>query len=170
MRKVLIGIAVAALAVPSTASAGGWATVGLSSLPKGVAPGEAWNVRITVLQHGETPLEGAHPSVTIRNVATGKEIRYEARATGTRGVYAARVVFPEAGTWAYEVYDGFEAYGGARAHTFAPVEIGAEPSPGTGGAEPLPGAALVPAILVALGLAGFGLLLWRARPSAAPSR
>ena len=46
-------------AVP--AAAGGWATVGLDSTPAGVAPGKPWDVNITVLQHGVTPLGGVTP-------------------------------------------------------------------------------------------------------------
>ena len=58
MKKLLLVLAVAAVAVPA-ASAGGWATVGLSSLPpSGLEANQAWPVDITVLQHGQTPLAG----------------------------------------------------------------------------------------------------------------
>jgi hypothetical protein len=46
-------------------------------------------------------------------------------------VYAARVVFPSGGKWAYAVYDGFDEYGGAQTHTFAPVTIGGGSVDGT---------------------------------------
>ena len=48
-----------ALAVPSGAAAGGFATVGLGSLPDGTPPGTPWHVTLTILQHGRTPLPGA---------------------------------------------------------------------------------------------------------------
>ena len=48
---------------------------------------------------------------------------FKARPTSRVGVYRARVVFPGAGTWRYEVYDAFTEYGGARTHRFKPVEI-----------------------------------------------
>ena len=70
------------------------------------------------------------PTVTIRRVATArslsavsKPMTFKARPTGRVGVYRARVVFSGAGTWRYEVYDGFVEYGGARTHKFKSVKI-----------------------------------------------
>jgi hypothetical protein len=134
MRKALIIVAAAvALACAGTAVAGGWATVKLSSLPKGMSAGEPWVVEITVLQHGlaSQPLCCLSPTLTIRKVAAPRSTSarsavsktFRARPTGRTGVYRARVVFPSAGTWRYEVWDGFTRYGGARTHTFAPVRI-----------------------------------------------
>jgi hypothetical protein len=129
---ILVAV-VAALVFASTAFAGGWATVKLSSLPKGVSAGEPWVVNITVLQHGlaTQPLCCVKPTVTIRKVvglrstsASSSTLKvFQARPTGRTGVYRARVVFPSAGTWRYEVWDGFTQYGGARTHTFSPVKI-----------------------------------------------
>ena len=48
---------------------------------------------------------------------------FRAKSTGRIGVYRARVVFPRAGKWRYEVFDGFIEYGGARSHKFAPVKV-----------------------------------------------
>jgi hypothetical protein len=132
-RSLLVLAAASALVLAGTAVAGGWATVQLSSTPRGLSAGEPWVVDITVLQHGRTPLDGLKPTLTIRKsvpritsgVAKGRPtIRtFAARPTGRPGVYRARVVFPSAGTWRYEVYDGFVQYGGARTHTYAPVRI-----------------------------------------------
>ena len=53
MRRKLITVGAAlALASASTALAGGWATVKLSSSPKGLSAGDPWVVDIRVLQHG----------------------------------------------------------------------------------------------------------------------
>ena len=135
MRKSLLLIAAVALVCASTALAGGWATVKLSSSPKGVSAGEPWIVDVTVLQHGlaTQPLAGLKPTLTIRRVmafrttsSTLKEPQvrtFKARATSRIGVYRARVVFPGAGTWRYEVWDGFTQYGGARTHRFKAVKI-----------------------------------------------
>jgi hypothetical protein len=132
-RHLIIIAAVGALVFASTALAGGWATVKLSSLPKGVSAGEPWIVNITVLQHGlaTQPLCCLRPTVTIRKVAalrstssaTSTAKVFLAKPTGRIGVYRARVVFPSAGTWRYSVWDGFTQYGGARTHTFSPVKI-----------------------------------------------
>ena len=129
MRTLFIAlVAVAALALSGTAAAGGWATVGLSSLPTGVDADEPWNVELTVLQHGKTPLAGVKPTLTIRNVDTGQKKTFAAKPTDRVGVYTVTVVFPSGGTWAYEVYDGFGQYGGAQTHTFKPVAIAGGPA------------------------------------------
>jgi hypothetical protein len=126
-RPLLLLAFVSALVLAGTAAAGGWATVRLSSSPKGLSAGEPWIVDITVLQHGRTPLAGVKPTVRIRKLAAARSTAspsvFVARPTARTGVYRARVVFPSAGTWRYQVYDGFTQYGGARTHTFAPVQI-----------------------------------------------
>jgi hypothetical protein len=135
MRKALILAAVGALVLTSTALAGGWATVKLSSSPKNVSAGEPWIVEIKVLQHGlaTQPLGGLKPTLTIRKVLSARTISsslkeplsrtFSAKATSRVGVYRARVVFPSAGTWRYEVYDAFTQYGGAQTHRFKAVKI-----------------------------------------------
>jgi hypothetical protein len=134
MRKsLLIVAAFVALTYASTALAGGWATVKLNSSPKGLSADEPWVVDITVLQHGlaSQPLCCLKPTVTIRRVAPvrstsaiGKtSLAFRARPTSRTGVYRGRIVFPSAGTWRYEVFDAFTAFGGARTHTFAAVKI-----------------------------------------------
>ena len=135
MRRALVVGAAVALVCASTALAGGWATVKLSSKPTNVAAGEPWIVDITVLQHGlaTQPLAGLNPTLTIRRVTGTRALNsalkvpqartFKAKATSRIGVYRARVVFPAAGTWRYEVWDGFTQYGGARTHRFKPVTI-----------------------------------------------
>ena len=136
MRKALLIVAAfVALACASTALAGGWATVKLSSSPKALTADEPWVVDITVLQHGlaSQPLCCLKPTVTIRRVGpvrttsslAKKSLTFRARSTSRSGVYRAKVVFPSAGTWRYEVFDGFTEYGGARTHTFRAVKISA---------------------------------------------
>jgi hypothetical protein len=135
MRKAVILAAVVALVFAGTALAGGWATVKLSSSPKNLSAGDPWLVDVTVLQHGlaSQPLCCVKPTVTIRKVVTARTTTsaakqplvrtFKAKPTSRVGVYRARVVFPSAGTWRYEVYDAFTAYGGARTHRFKPVTI-----------------------------------------------
>ena len=134
MRRQLIAVVAAlALVCASTALAGGWATVKLSSSPKGLAAGEPWVVDITVLQHGlaSQPLllpepDGHDPEgcgfplgeLELRGVEDlpGEVDRPHRRLPRPRRV-------PRAGTWRYEVFDGFTQYGGARTHKFAPVKV-----------------------------------------------
>jgi hypothetical protein len=116
MRKLVVTVVALAVLVPATALAGGWATVQLSSTPKGAKAGVPWIVNLTVLQHGVTPLEGIQPQVRI---SQGTLIRtFTARPTPTTGVYRARVVFPRAGTWKWSIWDGF-----SRTHTYKAVKV-----------------------------------------------
>ena len=163
MRRLLIAaIAVGALVQAAAASAGCWATVGLAPPPAGVGPGQTWTARMTVLQHGQTPLPNAataRPTLTIVNDATGERRTFTARPTKDPTVFQAGVVFPSAGSWRYEVFDDFttwEAAGEpapcAQTHSFAAVAIGgrptggepAAPAPVPAPAEPVPAATTSP--------------------------
>jgi hypothetical protein len=152
MRRLLIGLTLVALAVAPGAVAGGWATVGLGPPDDGIGPGDTWDAKMTVLQHGnpETPLMGISPTLTIRSGSTSKTFR--AVPTDEPGVYVARVVFPRAGTWSYEVHDGFTQYGGAQTHRFPAITIG---TAGESGGFPT---MTVTGVLVAA--AGIVALLW----------
>ena len=116
MRTLVVALVVAAALLPAAAIAGGWATVQLSSTPKGSEAGTPWVVNLTVLQHGVTPLAGVRPEVRIAQGALRRS--FAARPTGKTGVYRARVVFPRAGVWRWTIWDGF-----SREHTYAPVRI-----------------------------------------------
>ena len=161
MKKLLLVLAVAAIAAPA-ANAGGWATVGLSSLPpSGLEANQGWPVDITVLQHGQTPLAGVTPIVRVRDDG-GEVVRsFTAAPTGKTGVYRAVVTFPSEGTYSYEVYDGFGTYGGARTHTFKPVAIGV--GDGNGG---VPYGRLALALGLAFALAAATILMLRRRQPA----
>ena len=54
---VFVSGLVLAAVVAAPAGAGGWASVGLASMPEGVSSGEPWNAEITVLRHGVTPTD-----------------------------------------------------------------------------------------------------------------
>jgi hypothetical protein len=165
------------LLVPALASAGGFATAGLSSTPEGVAPGKPWKVDITVLQHGVTPLEGITPRVQISSGDVTRE--FAATPTGKAGVYRAEVVFPRAGNWDYVVLDGFND---EMPHTFPAVRIsdrGAAPAEPTGAPAPAPVPAPDDGGIAAGWLWGAGLVLMlalvvlladreRRRPATAP--
>jgi hypothetical protein len=133
MRTVIIGAVLAvALATAGAAQAGCWATAGISPQPPDTA-GATWKASIKIMQHGRTPLANAEPTLRIRNVDSGESRRFVAKPTGQAGVYRAEVVFPAAGTWRYEIHDGFPVRECAQTHTFAPVEI--DGAAGGGGAS-----------------------------------
>jgi hypothetical protein len=120
MRKRLTLLAAAAfLTAPAAATAGGWATVELDSVPEGLAPGETWSVEMTILQHGVTPVVGVKPRVIVTKVGEYGRRAYRARPTSEPGVFRADVVFTSAGTWTYAIDDGF-----AGVRTYPSVEIG----------------------------------------------
>jgi YtkA-like len=119
MRLALLAVIAAGLAAPSAATAGGWATVGFDPPPEDLAPGEPWQVEMTVLQHGRTPLDGVKPYVIVEPKAGGEQETFPARPTGEPGVYRASVVFESAGEWSLVVDDGFAAQ-----HTFPAVRVG----------------------------------------------
>ena len=123
--RTLVLTAVAALAFAGTASAGGWATAGVDPPPPddGMSAGGSWEPKITIRQHGTTPLDGVDPAVIITNRDTGERKRFAASPTGQSGEYQAKVVFPSSGEWAVGVYDGFTEYGGAKLHTFGTVGV-----------------------------------------------
>jgi hypothetical protein len=179
-RLAIVAAVAGALIAPASATAGGWATVGLDPMPDGVGVGKVWGVELTILQHGRTPLENVQPRVIITRA--GDRDVFPARATSEPGVYRAEVVFPSTGTWRYAVDDGF-----TQTHTFPPVRVGE----GGSGKEPAVAVAaattrasggsgddsggdsdLLPAVAIAavaaLAVAFGAALLRRRRPPAAP--
>ena len=127
-------VLVLALALPATALGGGYATLGLQSLPEGIEPGETWTAEFTVLAHGRTPFVDGHPSVTVRRA--GGEIvgSFPGRLVNQSGLYRAEVVFPERGRYEYVIDDGY-----SQRHTFPAVTVGdggGEPAPSPAPAEP----------------------------------
>jgi hypothetical protein len=135
------------LAFAGTASAGCWATVGVSPLPN-VGPGETWTANVQVLQHGRTPMADATPTVLIENRATGEQRAFPASLVDpAEGRYRAAVVFPEAGSWSVAVHDGFPTAECAQTHTFGAYAVGtaappAEPPAPVESAVPDPAAPL----------------------------
>jgi hypothetical protein len=164
MKKLVLAVLAAAVLVPA-ASAGGWATVGLSSLPpNGLEPNQAWPVDITVLQHGQTPLSGIAPVVTVRDDGGSPVGRFTGTPTDTVGTYHAVVRFPAEGTYTYEVYDGFAEYGGAQTHTFEAVVIGPAES-----SFPYLPVGLTLALVLGLALAATTIVLRRRGPASEPA-
>jgi hypothetical protein len=152
MKRLLLALALVALALPASAAAGGWATVQLSSTPAGTKADDPWSPELTVLQHGRTPLDDVTPVMRIMG-GGGVAEQFAAQPTGEPGRYRAEVVFPEEGTWRWEIWDGF-----SRTHTYAPVTI----APGGGGAS-FPTGPVTGAVVAVLGLAGLAFVAMRRR-------
>jgi hypothetical protein len=120
--RLLIALSAVAVALASAGAgqAGGWASVSVDPLPTGIEQDETWQTEITVLQHGQTPLTGLEPVLTIREQTTGSSREFRAAPTDEPGVYETSVVFPEAGRWNVAVETGWWGEGGL---TFGPVII-----------------------------------------------
>ena len=162
MKRLLALAVLAAAALPTAAGAGGWATVQLSAVPTdGTKAGTKLPIDVTVLQHGRTPLDGVTPVFRIRDSGRKVVAEYRGEPTGKTGVYHVDVTFPEAGLASYEVYDGFDEYGGAQTHTYAPIEIAPK------GGDSVPWAPIVVGTALAVALALVALLAFR-RPRQAP--
>lgn len=136
-----------ALVAAAGASAGGWATVGVEPMPAGIGPGEPWDPEITILQHGQTPLTDLSPTITITRDGTGESRQFVATETDEPGVYTARVVFPEEGSWRI-VADS--TFGDSRL-TFGPVVV-EQPGGAVGGSGDE-----FPVLPLLAGLAGLGI-------------
>jgi hypothetical protein len=167
--RYLIALATlaAALALPATAGAGGWATIGFAPLPDDVQPGQSWKPELTILQHGVTPLDGLSPTITITGAE--EDVVFTATPTGEPGKYVANVVFPSAGSWGIAIDSSF----GESRLTYGPVAIATRDSlPSTGGGGGGGDFPLVPVLAALAGLvvaaaAGFGLVRQRRlRPAA----
>jgi hypothetical protein len=150
----VMGALVCALAVPTLASAGGWASVGFEPLPEGTDAGGTWKPTIFVKQHGITPLEGLQPVVMIEETGSGESTKFLATAGSEPGEYRADVVFPSAGDWRVTILAGF----GDSKVTYGPVAID-EPSTGGGASEPLSVIGFGALAVVVLGV--FGIVLGR---------
>ena len=158
MKRLLLGLALAGLLLPGAALGGGFATVQLSSLPAGTDAGGTWTPTMTILQHGVTPLDGLQPAVRITDEA-GAITTFAAKPAGEPGTYLAEVTFPSAGTWRFEIWDGF-----SQTHTYSPVTIG------DGGDASFPTAGVGGIVLAALALAGaLVVVLRRRRPGPSPA-
>jgi hypothetical protein len=165
MRHLLVLAALAvALAAAPAALAGGWATVGVAPLPDDVEPGATWTPRITILQHGRTPLDGLAPTVTIRD-EDGTTQTFAATATGEPGVYEASVTFPAGGRWNVVAESGF----GDSRLTYGPVTIDDGAGAGTGGWPSVPAGGVVLGLALLL-LAGGAIAVRRSRRLAPASR
>jgi hypothetical protein len=163
MRRLILGSLLAAALLPAgVASAGGWATAGVSPPPDGgLGAGDTWNAQVTILQHGVTPLVGVKPTLTIRDEA-GKAVTFPATPTKKPGVYLAKVKFPSGGEWRYEVNDGFAG----QTHTFGAITVGGATD---GGGSSFPVVPTIGGVAFVLLAATALLLLFRRQRRTAPA-
>jgi hypothetical protein len=126
---LLVPLLLVLVAAPA-AYGGGFVTVGLDSSPAGLPPGQPWQVDITVMAHGRTPVVGAPATVRIRSDA-GTVQTFPTKEVEP-GVYRANVTFPSTGVWRYEVVDGYIQ----QVHTFPPLKVTGDPVAASSAADP----------------------------------
>ena len=139
--RLLLAVALAVLAFPAAAAAGGWATVEVAAPPGGIDPGEPWRATLVVKQHGMTPLDDARPSILIDN-GRGDTKQFFAEHAGRPGTYVVDVTFPSKGTWKARAFDGWTD---ATPHRLAPIEIPTTGAPAPPRAPDVPYVAAEPA-------------------------
>ena len=150
----------ALLLMASAAFAGGWAAVTMTDPPSDITPGEETTVDMTVLQHGETPVDWAKMTVVATNADTGRTLRADARpVAGKIGLYRATLAFPTDGNWAI-TYESPELVmdGTTTLAVVAPPPVTAPATTATPAAEAAPANYLLPFALVVGTIVVLGLL------------
>lgn len=108
---VVLFVLIITLATATLAQAGGWAVITLDDLPGPQTAGKPFMLGMTVLQHGETPLEIDQLQVTARQESSGQSLTFFAKPDGKPGHYSVELLFPEPGRWEWSVSSGmFPAY------------------------------------------------------------
>jgi hypothetical protein len=125
MRRLMIGLLAATLLSLAAAQATlAWpddAQAALSTSPTGTTAGGTWTVDISFVSHGHIlRVDNLHPSVVIKNVATGERRSFSTLATAESGVWRATITFPSEGSWTYSVIVG----GSGLTFDYPPVSIG----------------------------------------------
>jgi hypothetical protein len=108
MRRISI-VAVSTLlalaALGSTALAKEGAVTKFDSLPGSWHAGQTYNLGYTILMDGTEPYKADKTEIVIRN-GTGKVLSYPGTPDGAPGHYVAKVYFPAAGTYTWQVVQG----------------------------------------------------------------
>jgi hypothetical protein len=176
MRRLVAG-SILALTVAAIAAAPALAKqlgANLDSPPSGLDAGEPWTTHVFIVteEHG-LQTEGGPPTLTIRD-DSGETTDFTATGGPEPGVYALRVVFPKAGTYAYWVTDpatnrryDFPAVTIGGAAAAAPVAQPDDPVPAAAGDDSFPWIPVAAGAAVGLALVALALLYVRRGPRSA---
>jgi hypothetical protein len=146
-------LALAALAGPALAKEG--AVSKLDALPPGgLHAGQIIPIGFTILMDGVQPYKADVAEIVIRN-GTGKVLSYPGTPDGAPGHYVAKVYFPAAGTYTWQVTQGtfFAPYDLGTITVLGPVtSSGSQPAPASSPmSEPLTQAIAFLAGIIAIG-------------------
>jgi hypothetical protein len=160
MRRISIlavGTLLALAALAGTAFAKEGAVTKLDPLPPGgLHAGQTYMLGYTILMDGVEPYKADTTEILIRNT-TGKALSYPGTPDGKPGHYVAKVYFPAAGTYTWQVTQGshFAPFDLGTITVLAPVASSAgdsQPAPASSPVnEPLAQGIAFVAVLIALG-------------------
>jgi hypothetical protein len=102
LAAVLVAV-VALLALTTTATAGGWATVEVDKPVTRVEVDEEMTIEFTLLQHGVTPTDWTKTYLEATNADTGETLRFDATPLSEVGRWSVNVAFPSAGSWDWSI-------------------------------------------------------------------
>jgi cytochrome c2 len=110
--------------------AGGWAVITLDNLPGEIIPGQPVTIGFTVLQHGEHPMEGLDPVITLSQTGTGERLTFTAVLGDGPGHYQATLNIPSEGRWEWTI-QAFSMNQEMPPLTVGPAPLASQGSPGT---------------------------------------
>ena len=96
-------VILASLVMTVPALAGGWAVITLDNLPGDITPGHPLTIGFMVRQHGNHPMEGLDPVITLSQAETGERISVAAVPGDEPGHYLATLNFPSEGRWNWSI-------------------------------------------------------------------
>lgn len=143
-----------ALSFAAPARAGGWSVVVLDGGPLSegteLTANQPLEIGFTVLQHGNKPVNGLTPQITLTPQGGGEAVTITAKAEGGSGHYVATINLPAPGVWEWQI----DAFGPPA--SMAPISVIAPtPVPVATASPALP----APLLWVALAVATLGTLL-----------
>jgi hypothetical protein len=128
MRRLMIVVAIAALAVLASApaNAGGWAVGTLDRIYEDLHVGETTAVGYTIRQHGQTLVDVDETAIRMWS-ETGEVLEFPGRSAGKVGSYVADVTVPSAGGWTWELEMGW--FGPQPLGTITVLDVGMSVAP-----------------------------------------
>jgi hypothetical protein len=148
-----LGAIVALLALGGAAFAKEGAITKFDSLPSEWHAGQNYTLGYMIRMDGVEPYKADTTEIVIRN-GTGKVLSYPGTPDGTPGHYTAKVYFPAAGTYTWQVTQGsfFAPMDLGTVSVLAPVSTRANGTPASAPAsDPLGTAIPIAAALIAVG-------------------
>jgi hypothetical protein len=106
LRVVLVS-AIITFTFGGTALAGGWALTVVNDAPGAFEAGAEHEITYTILQHGRSGADVDDTSLNFSHPNLKGTLRFPGEPTGNPGEYVATVILPEAGSWSWEVNQGW---------------------------------------------------------------